>query len=405
METSCKSESVAVASDPEPRQTADGVVCFAGVDWWYHNRGHSECQIMKRLARHYPVLWVNSIGMRAPAPGKTELPLRRYLRKFRSTLKGLRRDPDCGMWVYSPIFVPRYSPRWVEFNGRLLTTQVRWLCRGLGIRHPSVWVTVPTAVGAVERGRWARAVFNRSDEFSKFPEANGRLIASLEQRLLRNCDRVLYVNRSLLNREAAVCRRADYLGHGVDFEHFAIPRPATEQEPPECRGLPRPIVGYYGALDDYLIDKELLIKVARAIPRGTLVLIGPKAMDTALLEAEPNIRYLGPIPYDRLPRYARLFDVGLMPWLDNDWIASCNPIKLKEYLAMGFPVVSTRFPELEPYEHLVYAASDHASFLAQLHRAMEESDDARSAERRRDAVRGDSWDALATKAAQMLGLS
>lgn len=402
---SCPS-SLRVACDDRPSATADGVVCFAGVDWWYHNRGHSECQVMKRLARHFPVLWVNSIGMRAPAPGKTELPLRRYLRKFRSTLKGLKRDPESGMWVYSPLFVPRYSQRWVEFNGWLLNAQVRWLCRRLGIRRPSAWVTVPTAVGAVERGQWAASVFNRSDEFSKFPEADGQLIASLEQRLLRGCDRVLYVNRLLMAREAAQCRRADYLGHGVDFDHFAIPRrPASPAEvPAECRDLPRPIVGYYGALDDYLIDKELLIKTARAIPHGTLLLIGPKAMDTASLEAEPNVRYLGPIPYDRLPRYARLFDVGLMPWLDNEWIASCNPIKLKEYLALGFPIVSQRFPELEPYEDLVLHAGNHASFIAQLQRALGEPSESRDVERRRAAVRGESWDALSTRTAGILAL-
>ena len=88
-------------------QTADAVICFAGVDWWYHNRGHSECQIMRRLAKRVPVVWVNSIGMRFPTKGKTELPWRRYLRKAKSTLKGLRRD-ESGMWVFSPLFLPIY---------------------------------------------------------------------------------------------------------------------------------------------------------------------------------------------------------------------------------------------------------------------------------------------------------
>ena len=108
----------------------DGVVAFGGIDWWYHNRGHSECQVMTRLASEMPVLWINSIGMRAPAPGKTELPWRRYMRKLKSTLKGLRRDPESGMWIYSPIFVPRYTDGWLRVNGVLLGLQItllRWL--------------------------------------------------------------------------------------------------------------------------------------------------------------------------------------------------------------------------------------------------------------------------------------
>ena len=46
-----------------------------------------------------------------------------------------------------------------------------------------------------------------------------------------------------------------------------------------------------------------------------------------------------------LPTFAAAFDVALMPWLMNEWIESSNPIKLREYLAIGFPIVSTWFPE------------------------------------------------------------
>jgi hypothetical protein len=404
MDAGCPTDFAAVA-EPAAQALADGVVCFAGVDWWYHNRGHSECQIMKRLAATTTVLWINSIGMRAPALGRTELPLRRYGRKLRSTLKGLRRDAESGMWIYSPLFIPRYSSRWVEVNGRLLDWQVRALCRWLGMRRPSAWITVPTAVGALERGRWTRTVFNRSDEFSRFPEADGAFIASLERRLLGQCDEVLYVNRDLMRRESGLCRSAEYLGHGVDFEHFAIPRSPdrADEVPAECRDLPRPVVGFYGALDDYLIDRPLLVKVARALPHATLLLIGPRAMDTAELEAEPNVRYLGPVPYERLPQFARLFDVGLMPWLNNGWVASCNPIKLKEYLALGFAVVSVDFPELAPYRHLVHAARTHDEFLDAVRRALATGPRDHGVENRRQAVRHDSWAALAQRAARRLG--
>ena len=74
----------ATANEP-----SDSIVAFGGIDWWYHNRGHSECQILKRLADEMPVLWINSIGMRAPSPGKTELPMNRYIRKLKSTLKDM----------------------------------------------------------------------------------------------------------------------------------------------------------------------------------------------------------------------------------------------------------------------------------------------------------------------------
>jgi glycosyltransferase involved in cell wall biosynthesis len=396
----------AVSRQPaESQSRADGVVCFAGVDWWYHNRGHSECQIMRRLAQRVPVLWVNSIGMRLPTPGKTEMMLARYARKLRSTLNGLRRDP-CGLWVLSPLFLPRYTTRAIEWNGRLLDLQVGRVARRLGMQRPSAFITVPTACGAVERRDYARTVFNRSDVFSEFPEVDGPLIAGLERRLFERADEVLYVNESLLERERGRARRAHFIDHGVDWEHFASARSATGPRAPApaaIADLARPIIGFYGALDDYTVDLDLMIRVAREHPKATLLVIGPKAMEVDRLLAEPNVRYLGAIPYDELPAYAAHFDVGIMPWLDNDWIRGCNPIKLKEYLALGFPVVSIRFPQLAPYEDLVLAARDADSFVAGVSHALAERDPG-AAERRRERVRNDGWDGLADRVGTLLGL-
>lgn len=386
-----------------PSVGSDGIVAFGGIDWWYHNRGHSECQVLTRLASEMPVLWINSIGMRAPSRGKTELPFKRYVRKFRSTLKGLRRDPDTGMWIYSPIFVPRYTLPWLRFNGRLLALQINLIRRFLGMKNPAAWVTTPTAVEAVERMRWSRVIFNRSDEFSRFPEADSDFIAGLEKRLLSLSDKVVFTSHALMKREAHSCRSAEYLGHGVDYDRFSqardVERPADP--PPALRQLKRPIVGYYGALDDYTIDKELFIQTARQIAPATLLIIGPKAMDTTNIEAEPNVHYMGQIPYAEIPRHAAAFDVALMPWLMNEWIESSNPIKLREYLAIGFPIVTTWFPELEPYESLVYPARTHEQFRDGLEKALRERDPER-VQARRAAVQDCSWDGIARRVSEIL---
>jgi hypothetical protein len=55
-----------------------------------------------------------------------------------------------------------------------------------------------------------------------------------------------------------------------------------------------------------------------------------------------------------------------MPWLDNDWIRCCNPIKLKEYLSLGQEVVTTWFPEVEHYLDFVHVAKSGDEFLARI---------------------------------------
>lgn len=391
----------AAISAPENAAT-DGIVCFAGIDWWYHNRGHSEGQIMTRLARRVPVLWVNSIGMRTPRIGTTELAFTRYLRKFKSTLHGLRRDAS-GMRVLSPLFWPRHSRRALAFNGRFVGAQVSLCLRRLGVQRPAAWVTIPTAAPIAARRPWQRLVFSRSDDFARLPEVNVPLIEGLEDELFRRADSVVFVNRVLHARDGHRARTAHLLGHGVDYAHFAAVDELRKDCPDELRGLARPLFGFYGALDEYTIDVELLVQTARRIRPATLLLIGPRQMDMGALEREPNVTYLGPRPYASIPRYAAQFDVALMPWKRNEWIEHCNPIKLKEYLAMGLPIVSVSFPELAPFAGLVHVAEDTPAFLAALARATREDDPALR-ERRRASVRASSWESLAERVGELLGL-
>ena len=96
-------------------------------------------------------------------------------------------------------------------------------------------------------------------------------------------------------------------------------------------------------------------------------------------------------------------DVLIMPWRQNDWIRSCNPVKLKEYLALGFPIVTMRFSAIRRYEGLVYVAESHEQFLAALDRALREADPG-MAERRRAAVLQCGWDRIAERVGGLLGI-
>lgn len=387
----------------------DGVVWCGNVDYWYHNRGHSSVRMAVRLARRgMPTLWINSIGMRMPVPGRTEVAWNRYARKLTSMARGLRRDPETGMWVYTPLFVPKYSPRAIEFNGKLLAWQIALLRRRLGMKHASAVVSMPTMGPAVERLRWTRTIFERCDDFSAMPGADSATIAPLERRLVTGCDVVVYVNEGLMDRERGLSAQAELLGHGVDFDRFASERPAGRPPdglpPTPLRGLPRPIIGFYGGMDDYRMDRELLIKIARdaASRGGSLVLIGPAQMDLTPIVAEPNVRHIGQMPPDELPAYAAHFDVGIIPFLANEFNRCCNPIKIKEYLAVGFPIVATDLPSFAPYADLIEQAETHDEFLRAIGRALDDDSPDRSLARRA-VVEGDSWDRVADRIALLLG--
>ena len=100
------------------------------------------------------------------------------------------------------------------------------------------------------------------------------------------------------------------------------------------------------------------------------------------------MHWLGHRPYAEIPGTAVGFDVALMPWLDNEWIEHCNPIKLKEYLALGLPIVSTDFPEVHHYADVVRIGRDHDSFVNEVEKALL---DRTSGAARRQAIVGATW--------------
>jgi hypothetical protein len=212
--------------------------------------------------------------------------------------------------------------------------------------------------------RRSTLVYNRSDKHSAFTEADQGLIAGLERQLLAKADGVLYSSRAFLDSERILTGgRAVFLDYGVDSEHFA-PRPRTEVL--VQTGMKRPIIGFFGGLDDYVIDFDLLERLAVERPDYTLVLIGDATLSMDRLTRHPNVRWLGFRPYAEIPQLGADFDVSIMPWLDNDWIRCCNPIKLKEYLSLGQEVVTTWFPEVEHYRDFVHVAKTGDEFLARI---------------------------------------
>ena len=343
------------------------ILCFCGQDWWYHNRAHSDFQLMTRAAKHRKVLLVNSIGMRMPMPGRSPLPFKRIWRKLKSMLRHTRKPlPQAPNYtVMTPVLFPFYgSQKAREFNARSIRKQVERVMKKQGIVDPHLIVTVPTAWDVAKEMRRSTLVYNRSDKHSAFGEADQGLIAGLERELLTKADGVLYSSRAFLDSERSLTgERAFFLDHGVDNKHFAA-RPRTEVL--VQTGMKRPIIGFFGGLDDYVIDFDLLERLAVERPDYTLVLIGDATLPMERLTRHPNVRWLGFRPYAEIPQLGADFDVSIMPWLDNDWIRCCNPIKLKEYLSLGQEVVTTWFPEVEHYRDFVHVAKTGDEFLARI---------------------------------------
>src|SRR5436853_318229 len=216
----------------------------------------------------------------------------------------------------------------------------------LGFEDVISWSFLPSSAPVSGTLGESLIVYHCVDEFSAFSGAPVHEIRELERRLLLRSDVVICSSEKLRADKARVNSNAHRVQHGVDLEHFANAFCTATTIPDDLKGAPGPIIGFWGLIADW-VDLPLVRHVADAFSGGTVVLLGNSNTDMKPLDGARNVRVLGRRHYADLPRYAKAFDVALMPFKVNELTLAANPLKVREYLAAGLPVVSTAIPEVE----------------------------------------------------------
>jgi glycosyltransferase involved in cell wall biosynthesis len=178
--------------------------------------------------------------------------------------------------------------------------------------------------------------------------------------------------------------------HGVDVDHFGAAADETTAIAPEISALQRPVIGFFGLIESW-IDLDLVAHLARNRPNWSFVMIGRVAVPAEAVPQVPNLHFLGRRPYDALPSYGRGFDCCLIPYRLTQQVIHANPLKLREYLAMGKPIVSVSTPEIDQFGDVVAIAHSPEEFLSRLDAVVDRGDLPQDSARRRARVRSMSW--------------
>ena len=216
----------------------------------------------------------------------------------------------------------------------------------------------------------------------------------MERQLMQRADVCFMTAHSLLESKKAINPNTFLASHGVDHAHFVKALAPATIMPAEIATLPHPIIGFFGLIHEW-IDLDLLAKMARMHADWSIVLIGKSVVDVSALKSFPNIHLLGRRSYEALPGYCRGFDVAIIPFEVNELTRNVNPIKLREYLSAGLPVVLTDLPEVKFYGDHVYVARGHDEFVSKVEQAIRE-DSVEARQRRSDSMRGETWEARVT---------
>ena len=186
-------------------------------------------------------------------------------------------------------------------------------------------------------------ILDQIDIFSLYDKA----YVTAHEIAVSNADWVSYVSRPLTKY---VSHRADaiYLPNGCNPEELVCNDVTIPSDISHIINRKNPIVGYYGVIALWM-DLDLIRSVALKRPNYEFVFIGDKSVDTSQIDKLHNIHLLGPKEYSELPSYAIHFDVGIIPFVENEMMDCVSQIKFYEYCAYGMPIIASKMRELEKY--------------------------------------------------------
>ena len=360
------------------------ILCFSH-DWT--GDPLSKTHLMRVLSKENRILWINAIANRMPTTSAKDISrIFNKLKKFTEPVKEVEKN----IFVLNPLAIPAYGNEAVRtFNQKFLISQVKKAMRKLHFQTPINMVFNPAAGLLAGKLGEAQLIYYCVDEYTAFTGASKGL-KEIEESLFEKADLVIVSAEKLLTDKKRFNENTFIIRHGVDFSHFQKALFEETKIPAEIVDLPKPIIGFHGLLADW-VDYELIKKTAEHFKSGSVVLIGKIAVDAEqkvkILDDVKNVHFLGRKLYSELPNYCKGFAVALNPFAISELTLAANPLKVREYLAAGLPVISTDIPEVAILENCRIGKT-HEEFIRQIEEALENPGPQKAIS---DAVQNESW--------------
>ena len=280
---------------------------------------------------------------------------------------------------------------------------VRRFMRQQGLRDAIAWVYHPGYGMSAARLPHKLLVYDCVDEYSQFPEykTDPTWLIERERALCGAADLVFATARPLWEIKRDLNPGNTHLVHNVgDAAHFSQALRQDTTIPDDIDRLPRPIIGFVGAVSAYKVNIPWLLHLARTHPEWSLAVVGPVGLsdpstDVGQLRALPNVHLLGHRDYAQLPAYVKAFDVSVIPYQLNEYTRCVFPIKFFELLATGRPLVISPLPSLEDYFDAAEVAHNQEQFVERCEAAL--ADPTSGADARVALAQKNDWEARVTR--------
>lgn len=357
-------------------------IVIISIQPWYYELGSNCKNIALELAKHNRVLYVNIPITRKTYYSKNNSDgIAKHCRIIRQKKKNIEQISK-NLWQYYPVtliesinFLPFTSLfSWInKINNKRFARDIQQGIQELGFTNIILFNDNDIYNGFYLKELLAPDLYiYYMRDFLQGYAFWKKHSSVLEPKLIGKADMVatnsLYYSDYCLQFN----KRNIYTGQGCKLDLFN-PRSITEM-PIDLAVIPRPVIGYVGALDSSRLDHEIIATIAKANDRWQIVLVGPEdeLFRNSQLHQYENIHFLGRKPITELAAYIHGFDICINPQLINPITSGNYPLKIDEYLAMGKPVVATLTKTMELFKDHVYLASQPSAYPELIHKALKE---------------------------------
>ena len=328
-----------------------------GTDFARHP--HALEHIVRPLFEKNRFIWVDTVGLRSPTLSIYDLKrifekISKWIIKPKAKLASLNKIIPKNVILISPFMIPYNQLMMIrKFNQWSVSRSVNQAIKMANMSDPILITCLPNTCDVLGAFNERLKIYFCVDELSLWPGLNKELIIKLEKKLIENVDLIITTSDHLAKTKTLPNQLTPIITHGVDFNHFNIgPLKTPNQKLNLC---------YFGLFDernDQLILKELALKLSNA----EIHIIGNVVCDKSFLSSMPNIIFHGQTTYDQLPEKISAMDMFILPYVRNTLTDNINPLKLKEYLSTGRPVIATALPEIVKLKDYLYVAANALEF-------------------------------------------
>lgn len=374
------------------------IICISSTTWFgYYTK--STVQILERLAAsnqvlfiEYPHTWKDIVMTLLK---KQEGPQIARMLGFSKQLTTITTASSTQVAnLVTPPAIPVYFLKneklfnWLfRINSAIYLRSVRKAAQSLGFDRPIVITAFHPFYGNALLGK----LNEKAHIYYCFDAVEswfyGERIFEIERNYIRKADGVITTSDQLNIEKSKLNPRCYTVKNGVDFQLF-VPHARTKIAIHQ-----RKKIGYIGSLD-HRFDIDLVEHAVKNAPgydfEFTGALLNPKVKER--LSSYSNVRFFNPVGADEVPALLASYDAGMIPYLQNDANKNIYPLKINEYLAVGVPLVMTRFASLPEFESIVSSAASQDEFLALLLHEID-SDSLAKVGERINFAKNNSWEA------------